>query len=85
MNHYEEGINAIWEEAEGKKSEPVQKPSDEERWKEFVDEYAHSGYLVHSEFGAIDTTEDAMKDVTGGENLSYEEYLQALFNSRNIR
>lgn len=85
MNHYEEGINAMWEEVEGKKSEPVHIPSDEERWKEFVEEYSHSGYLVQSEFGAIDTTDDAMKDVVGGEDLSYEEYLQALFNSRNIR
>ena len=69
MNHYEEGIH---------------QPSDKERWKEFVEKYSHSGYLVQSEFGAIDTTDDAMKDVAGGENLSYEEYLQVLFNSRNI-
>ena len=54
MNHYEEGINAMWEEVEGKKPEPVHIPSDEERWKEFVEEYSHSGYLVQSEFGAID-------------------------------
>ncbi|MBS7403364.1 MAG: hypothetical protein KIG37_07485, partial [Oscillospiraceae bacterium] len=72
MNHYEEGINAMWEDVEGKKPEPVHLPSDEERWKEFVEEYSHSGYLVQSEFGAIDTTDDAMKDVAGGENLSYE-------------
>ena len=65
MNHYEEGINAMWEEVEGKKPEPVHIPSDEERWKEFVEEYSHSGYLVQSEFGAIDTSEDAMKDVAG--------------------
>lgn len=35
--------------------------------------YSHSGYLVQSEFSAIDITDDAMKDVAGGENLSYEE------------
>lgn len=84
MNHYEEGINAMWEEVEGKKPESIHQPSDKERWKEFVEEYSHSGYLVQSEFGTIDTTDDAMKDVAGGENLSYEEYLQVLFNSRNI-
>lgn len=50
MNHYEEGINAMWEEVEGKKPEPIHQPSDEERWKEFVEEYSHSGYLVQSEF-----------------------------------
>lgn len=84
MNHYEEGINSMWEEVDSKKPEPVYEPSDEERWKEFVEKYSHSGYLVDSEFGTIDTTDDAMKDVAGGEDLSYEEYFQALFNSRNI-
>ena len=84
MNHYEEGIDAMWEEVEGKKPESIHQPSDKERWKEFVEKYSHSGYLVQSEFGTIDTTDDAMKDVAGGENLSYEEYLQVLFNSRNI-
>ena len=65
MNHYEEGINAMWEEVEGKKPESIHQPSDKERWKEFVEEYSHSGYLVQSEFGTIDTTDDAMKDVAG--------------------
>ena len=81
MNHYEEGINAMWEEVEGKKPESIHQRSDKERWKEFVEKYSHSGYLVQSEFGTINTTDDAMKDVAGGENLSYEEYLQVLFNS----
>lgn len=85
MNHYEEGINEMWEEVEDKKLEPVSQQSDEERWKEFVEEYSHSGYIVLSEFGAIDTSDNAMKDVFNGENLTYEEYLQALFNSRNDR
>lgn len=84
MNHYEEGINAMWEEVEGKKPESIPQPSDKERWKEFVEKYSHRGFLVQSEFGVIDITDDAMKDVAGGENLSYEEYLQVLFNSRNI-
>lgn len=85
MNYYEEDINVMWEEVEGKKPELVHQPTEEECWKQFVEKYSFSGYLVQSEFGAIDTSEDAMKDVAGGENLSYEEYLQALFNSRNIR
>ena len=85
MDHYKECINSMWEEVEGKKIEPVHEPSDEEKWKEFVLKYAHSGYLVQSEFGAIDTSYDAMKDVFNGENLTYEEYLQALFNSRKER
>lgn len=85
MNHYEEGINAMWEEVEDKTSEIISWPSDEERWKELVEEYSHSGYHLQTEFGIIDMSNDAMKDVVGGEDLSYEEYLQAVFNSRNIR
>ena len=83
MNHYEEEINAMWEEGEGKKTKAFRPSSEEERWKKFVEEYGHSGYLVQSEFGVIDTSEDAMKDVFNGEKLTYEEYMQALFNSRN--
>lgn len=85
MNHYEEGINAMREEVEGKSTEPIHQPSDEERWKELVDEYSHRDYHLQTEFGTIDMSDDAMKDVYNGENLSYEEYLQALFNSRNAR
>ena len=85
MNHYEEGINAMWEEVEGKTSKIISRPSDEERWKELVEEYSHCGYHLQTEFGIIDMSNDAMKDVVGGEDLSYEEYLQAVFNSRNIR
>lgn len=69
MNHYEEGINAMWEEVEGKKPESIHQPSDKERWKEFVEKFSHSGYLVQSEFGAIDTTDDADERCSGGRKL----------------
>lgn len=85
MNHYKEGIQAMWEEVESKKPESIHPLSDEERWKEFVEEYGHSDHVIQSEFGIIDMSENAMKDVHNGENLTYEEYLQALFNSRNSR
>lgn len=85
MNHYEEGINAMWEEIEGRKPESASKPSEEERWKEFILEYGHYEAIIQTEFGIIDTSEDAMKDVHNGEKLTYDEYLQALFNSRNER
>ena len=84
MNQHEENINSMWEEVEKPKKE-LKTPTDEERWKEFIEEDGHSGYIVQSEFGIIDTSEDAMKDVCGGENLTYDEYLQALFDSRNAR
>jgi hypothetical protein len=70
MEHYKKDSNALREE--------------EERWKKFVEEYSHSGYCVQSDFGIIDTFENAMKDVHNGESLTYEKYLQALFDSRKI-
>lgn len=85
MDHYEEGINAMWEEVEGKKPEPVQRPSDEDLWREFVEEYGGWDSVIQSEFGIVDMSKDAMKDVFRGEKLTYEEYLQAIFNSRNDR
>ena len=48
MNHYEEGIDAMWEEVEGKKPESIHQPSDKERWKEFVEKYY--SYIRHSSF-----------------------------------
>ena len=85
MDHYEEGMNAMWEEVEGNKKEPVLKQTDEERWKQFVDEYGKSGYVIQTEFGIVDTSEDGKRDVFRGEHLTHEEYLQAIFNSRNSR
>ena len=85
MNHYEEGINAMWEEVEGKMSAPAHKPSEEERWKKLIKEYSHSNYVVQTEFGILDMRDDAMQDIHNGEKLTYDEYLQALFDSRNER
>ena len=85
MNHYEEDINAMWEEVEGKKTASKHQPSERERWKEFIEEYGHSNCIVQTEFGILDMSDDAMHDVHNGESLSYEEYLQALFNSREER
>lgn len=75
----------MWEEIKGKSSKPLYQPTEEERWKEFVEANSHSGSIIQSEFGIIDTSDKAMKDVYNGEKLTYEEYLQALFNSRNDR
>lgn len=90
MSHHEECINAMWEEIEGKKLEYVQSSegtvshlSEEERWSEFVEKYKYRNYTIQSEFGIIDMSKDAMKDVANGEFLTYDEYLKALFNSRN--
>lgn len=85
MNRHEEGINAMWEEVEGNRSEPARRLSEEDRWKRFVEELRYKDHIVLSEFGIIDTSRDAMKDVYKGEHLTYDEYMQALFDSRHER
>lgn len=85
MNHYKEGINAMWEAVEEKKPKPAKSQTVEEKRTEFVDDFGHGDIVVQSDFGIVDMSEDAMKDIANGERLSYEEYLQALFNSRENR
>lgn len=46
-------------------------------WEEFKDENRGREYLVLSEYGPIRFSRDGMKDVVGGENLTFEEYLDA--------
>ena len=53
MNHYEEYMNAMWEEVEGDKKEPVLKQTDEEKWKQFVDEFGKSGAIIQKAFGVV--------------------------------
>ena len=62
MNHYEEGMNAMWEEVEGKRSEPFHQPSEEERGKKLIEEYGRSNAVLQTEFGIIDISEDAMRN-----------------------
>ena len=85
MKEHENYTNVEREEIEESKSKKQKDMSDEDRWKELVTEYSHSNYIIQSEFGTLDMSDDAMEDIYKGENLTYEEYLQALFNSRNNR
>ena len=61
------------------------KKTEEERWNELVKEYSRRQIVIDSEFGILDMSADAMNDIFHGEDLSYEDYLKALFNSRNSR
>lgn len=79
MNQYEECINNMWEEVEGKHhASTPKKPTEEERWKRFKEEYAGRSMLVISEWGLIDCSLEAVKDIAGGEHLSFEEYLEIM-------
>lgn len=57
----------------------------EEKWKEFIEKYSDNILVSDPEFGTVALSRDAMKDVHNGENLTYEEYLQAIFNSLDDR
>ena len=78
MSNYEEHAEAMWEEIEGKSK---RKMTDRERFDREVSRWK-SG-LVSTQFGTLDLDRDAMKDIRRGEHLTWEEYLDALFNSRN--
>ena len=56
---------------------------EKKKWQKFVNEYKGKEMIIQSEFGIIDMAKDAMKDIYKGDELTYEEYLEALFNSRN--
>lgn len=87
MSNYEEQADAMWEEIEGKPKKEKQKKekklTEREKFDRCVSEC--EGALVITEFGELDLSRDAMKDIKRGENLSWEDYLDALFNSRNNR
>lgn len=80
MNHYEEGINEMWKEIEGKK-EQVRIPTDKEKWQEFKAQFYGTNVVVQSEWGIIDFNPEGMKDVVGGEKLTYDEYLDIMKKS----
>ena len=77
MSQNNDCINSMWEEFEKpRKKEEVPK-TEEEKWQECKAEFYKRGYLVITEWGLINFGEKSMKDVKGGENLTYDEYLDA--------
>ena len=85
MNIYEDDINTMHEKAEGRKAKLEYQLTDTEKLRELIAEYGHSNYIVQTEYGIVDMNDDAMKDVRGGENLTYDEYVKTVLDSRNIR
>ena len=83
MNHYEEGINAMWEEVEGNKPKTVPQKTDQEKWEEFKKQYYGTKCSAQTEWGIISFDPDMMKDVVGGEKLTYDEYLDIMKESGN--
>ena len=51
------------------------------KWKELKKEFYGTKTCVLSEWGTIDFNPDAMRDVVGGEKLTYDEYLDILMKS----
>ena len=86
MNHYEESINSMWEEVEKTKPEFVPQERDKEEWEEVKKQYYGTKWSVQTEWGIISFDPETMKDVVGGEKLSYDEYLDIMKTSgRNAR
>lgn len=81
MKQYEEHINRMWEEVEGKKQSKEYKQemrTEEERWQQFKKEFARKRMIADFEWGVIDCSPNAMEDIVGGENLTYDEYLEIM-------
>lgn len=82
MDKFYEGINVMWEEVEGKKEQP-HLPTEEEEWEELKQNCYGQKCGVQTEWGIIDFDPDKMKDVVGGERLTYDEYLDIMKASGN--
>lgn len=84
MGNFDEGINFIWEEVEGKRPKP--KHTERDKWEEIKADYYGRKCSVQTEWGMIDFDPDEIRKVEGGEKLSYEEYLDIMKGSgRKIR
>lgn len=83
MNHYEDGINSMWEEVERKKPSKPREFTDDEKWEEFKQEFYETRYCVQTEWGIINFNAEDMKNVIGGEKLTYDEYLDIMRLSGN--
>lgn len=81
MKQYDEHINSMWEEVEGKKGHKeygLEKQAEEERWQRFKKEFARKDVLADSEWGVIDCSPNAVENIVGGEKLTYDEYLEIM-------
>lgn len=83
MNHYEDGINSMWEEVERKKPSKPREFTDDEKWEEFKQEFYETRYCVQTEWGIINFNAEDIKNVIGGEKLTYDEYLDIMRLSGN--
>ena len=81
MKQYDEHINSMWEEVEGKKRSKEYRQemrTEEERWQQFKKEFARKRMIADSEWGVIDCSTNAMEDIVGGEKITYDEYLEIM-------
>lgn len=81
MKHYEEGTNAMREEVKGKKPESVLQKTDQEAWEVCKKQYYGTKCSVQTKWGILSFDPEMMKDVVGGEKLTYDEYLELMKES----
>lgn len=78
MDKTSDSINAMWEELEP----PHLKPNtDQEQWEELKEEFYGTNTIASTQWGLIDFSPDAVKSIVGGENLTYDEYLEIMHKS----
>lgn len=51
-------------------------------WNNLVKKYRYRKVFIQDEYGIFDFSEKSIKDIQNGQDLSYEEYLQILYDSR---
>ncbi len=81
MSKKQEHLDTMWKEIEPQAS--VLTMTDEDEWKKCKHEFYGKRMLVMTEWGTIDFAPDAMSYISGGEGLSYDEYLEIMHRSGN--
>lgn len=86
MDKRQEGIDAMWEEFEGRKKERPSESTEEENWLKLKQQCYGTNVMVICEGGLMDFSPSRIKDIVGGENMDYDTYLEVMHRSLgNIR
>lgn len=83
MNHYEDGTDNMRKEEEGNKTDAILLQKDREEWEKCKRQCYRTKYIAQTDWGIISFDPDMMKDVVGGEKLTYDEYLEIMKASGN--
>lgn len=83
MSNYEDAINSMWEEVEGRKDRKSREEIEQEEWEAFKNEFYGSNFKVQSKWGNIDFSPTVLEEIQGGEKITYDEYLEIMRRTGN--